>query len=274
MFVAGDDAAAVLSRHAFPGNDVASLGSETNTGETSPLSASSLVRAAAEPAAVMRATHAPTALKETFGNAATERFAATLGVAAHLARRVVVTCGADGTVLVAPANAGCDPAESLDALALCRRFVGAHAGSVRGATFLEGSDPHDPQDPGAAPGDCLLATGGEGRVLCVWRARAAALAALEARAALSRGEPSPSLAGADSLSPSLTGADSASARAGKASGDLSSDEDETRARAFGLAPRGPLPLDASLPAARIAPAHCLDTLPGHIARASAKSKLK
>ena len=254
VFVAGDDAAAVLSRHAFPGNDVASLGSETNTGETSPLSASSLVRAAAEPAAVMRATHAPTALKETFGNAATERFAATLGVAAHLARRVVVTCGADGTVLVAPANAGCDPAESLDALALCRRFVGAHAGSVRGATFLEGSDPHDPQDPGAAPGDCLLATGGEGRVLCVWRARAAALAALEARAALSRGEPSPSLAGADSLSPSLTGADSASARAGKASGDLSSDEDETRARAFGLAPRGPLPLDASLPAARGAPA--------------------
>jgi hypothetical protein len=35
--------------------------------------------------------------------------AATLGVAVHPAGHVVVTCGADGTLLVSPANAFADP---------------------------------------------------------------------------------------------------------------------------------------------------------------------
>ena len=212
VFVAGDDVAAVLSRHAFP--DVASRDDARNADGA--LSASSLVRTAAEPEAVTRATHAPTrAPPDGKRNAAV---AATLGVAVDPTRRVVVTCGADGTVLVAPANAGHDPAEVRrrdgDA-SHCQRFVTAHAGAVRGAAFL--STDEAAAAPPERPGDCLLATVGEGRVLCVWDVRAAALAALESRAsrAACRGP----------------------AGAGPGDDAIAADDDGTRIRAFGLARR-------------------------------------
>ena len=120
VFVAGDDAAAVVSRHSFPYGDEETV-AETADGaddtrvsarmdaRMDSLSATALVRTAAEPSAFMRAAHAPTSLAETYdaqsrGGARLLRaaVAATLGVAADKAGRVVATCGADGTVLVTP----------------------------------------------------------------------------------------------------------------------------------------------------------------------------
>jgi WD40 repeat protein len=205
VFVAGDDAAAVVSRHNFDAswraNETVCVDGQNNCEASlepsTPLSAASLVRTAAEPISVLRDAHAPTRLarlkrhvkdagdKEDGGGV----LAATLGVAVHPAGHVVVTCGADGTLLVSPANAFADQPERIydsfggsaedwsesetgaaTDLPRAQRFVGAHAGAARGVTFLPTDDP---------AGDSLLATVGEGRVLCVWDVHAAALGALE-----------------------------------------------------------------------------------------------
>ena len=211
VFVAGDDAASVVSRHLFDAsrrdetNQRVSL-DEQNASKASletqtALSAASLVRTASEPISVLRDAHAPTQtqkarLKRHSDAADADSggvLAATLGVAVHPAGHVVVTCGADGTLLVSPANAFADPTERIGlesfggsasasesgnvsdaekdfAQKHAQRFVGAHAGAARGVTFLPTDDP---------AGDSLLATVGEGRVLCVWDVHAAALGALE-----------------------------------------------------------------------------------------------
>jgi WD40 repeat protein len=129
VFVAGDDAAAVVSRHNFDAswraNETVCVDGQNNCEASlepsTPLSAASLVRTAAEPISVLRDAHAPTRLarlkrhvkdagdKEDGGGV----LAATLGVAVHPAGHVVVTCGADGTLLVSPANAFADPTERI-----------------------------------------------------------------------------------------------------------------------------------------------------------------
>ena len=262
VFVAGDDAAAVVSRHSFPYGDEETV-AETADGaddtrvsarmdaRMDSLSATALVRTAAEPSAFMRAAHAPTSLAETYGARSrgarvTAAVAATLGVAADKTGRVVATCGADGTVLVTPVeqlsrvHEHGEPLETRRAYEEAavrsgRRFVGAHAGATRGVTFLQTYENAERRR------DCLMATVGEGRVLCVWDVRAGALESV------SRDERVGKLS--DERDPRET-----FEPYGRSVGKLSDERDalETKQKAFGLAPsESEAPFDAR--AARGAP---------------------
>ena len=256
VFVAGDDAAAVVSRHSFPYGDEETV-AETADGaddtrvsarmdaRMDSLSATALVRTAAEPSAFMRAAHAPTSLAETYdaqsrgGARVTAAVAATLGVAADKAGRVVATCGADGTVLVTPVeqlsrvHEHGEPLETRRAYEEAavrsgRRFVGAHAGATRGVTFLQTYENAERRR------DCLMATVGEGRVLCVWDVRAGALESV------SRDERVGKLS--DERDPRET-----FEPYGRSVGKLSDERDalETKQKAFGLAPsENSAPFDA------------------------------
>ena len=189
----------------------------------------------------MRAAHAPTSLAETYGARSrgarvTAAVAATLGVAADKTGRVVATCGADGTVLVTPveqlsrtiANKKTRRAYEEAAVRSGRRFVGAHAGATRGVTFLQTYENAERRR------DCLMATVGEGRVLCVWDVRAGALESV------SRDERVGTLS--DERDPRET-----FEPYGRSVGKLSDERAsrETKQKAFGLAPsENSAPFDA------------------------------